>query len=56
MGKADIVTAENVRDYNTLGPYKIKDNSFVTCGNTVIIPGHSVVRICYKKTKKDDTL
>ena len=49
--KADIVTAENVRDYNTFDcPDKIKDSRFVPCGNTLIIPRHSVVRICYKKT------
>ena len=49
--KADIVTAENVRDYNTFDcPEKIKDTPFkVDDLQSICIPAHSVLRICLKK-------
>lgn len=49
--KADIVTAENVRDYNTFDdPEKIRDHSFDVSGFPVMpIPAHSVVRILLTK-------
>ena len=46
--KADIVTADNVRDYNTFEkPERISDHAFeVTESLCFSIPKHSVVRIC----------
>ena len=49
--KADIVTCEHVRDYNTFEqPYKIKDDAFAVPENlSFSVPKHSVVRICLEK-------
>ena len=49
--KADIVTCENVRDYNTFDePYNIKDCEFTVPDNlSFTVPKHSVVRICLEK-------
>ena len=46
--KADIVTAEDVRAYNTFeAPFRICDASFeVKEDLSFVIPAHSVVRIC----------
>lgn len=49
--KADIVTAKNVRDYNTFeNPEKIKDSPFeIDDLQSILIPAHSILRICLKK-------
>ena len=49
--KADEVNAENVRDRNTFeNPEKIKDRPFkIKDAENVVVPAHSVVRICLKK-------
>ena len=51
VAKADMVTAENVRDYNTFDqPERIRDHSFDVSGFPVMqIPPHSVVRILLTK-------
>lgn len=48
---ADIVTAENVRSYNTFDePETIRDRKFdVSEDMSLVVPAHSVVRICLKK-------
>ena len=48
---ADIVTAENVRAYNTFdAPERIRDRKYdVSEDMSLAVPAHSVVRICLKK-------
>ena len=49
--KANIVTCDNVRTYNTFEqPYNIKDGVFTVPESlSFAVPKHSVVRICLKK-------
>lgn len=49
--KADIVTAENVRDHNTFeDPVRICDRPFAIGENLQFpVPAHSVIRICLEK-------
>ena len=49
--KADIVTADDVHDYNSFGePERIRDSSFEVADlESVEIPPHSVVRICFSR-------
>ena len=49
--KADIVNAENVRDHNSFDdPFLICDRNFDTEDkNTLVIPPHSVVRVCLSR-------
>ena len=51
VAKANIVTCDHVRDYNTFEqPYNIKDDVFAVPENlSFSVPKHSVVRICLEK-------